>query len=114
MFEFADVPPALLALANAFIGAVSRTCCSPTPSPTRATHSTSNGWPTTGPRCWEAVVVDGLATRVQRPAGWANQKVLYNAKRHAHTAQGVAASIIWGDLLWCDHAPPLPPRSAIR
>jgi hypothetical protein len=24
----------------------------------------------------EAVVVDGLATRVQRPAGWANQKVL--------------------------------------
>jgi DDE superfamily endonuclease len=50
----------------------------------------------------EAVVVDGLATRVQRPAGWANQKVLYDAKRHAHTAQGVVVSTIWGDLLWCD------------
>jgi hypothetical protein len=34
----------------------------------------------------EAVVVDGLATRVQRPRGWANQKVLYDAKRHTHTA----------------------------
>jgi hypothetical protein len=50
----------------------------------------------------EAVVVDGLATRVQRPAGWGNQKVLYDAKRHAHTAQGLAVSTIWGDLLWCD------------
>ena len=50
----------------------------------------------------EAVCVDGLATRVQRPAGWANQKVLYDAKRHAHTAQGVAVSTIHGDLLWCD------------
>ena len=50
----------------------------------------------------EAVVVDGLATRVQRPSGWANQKVLYDAKRHAHTAQGLAVSTIWGDLLWCD------------
>jgi hypothetical protein len=38
----------------------------------------------------EAVCVDGLATRVQRPCGWANQKVLYDAKRHAHTAQGLA------------------------
>src|SRR6266540_139139 len=28
----------------------------------------------------EAVVVDGLATRVQRPAGWGNQKVLYDAE----------------------------------
>jgi hypothetical protein len=53
-------------------------------------------------RCGEAVVVDGLATRVQRPAGWANQKVLYDAKRHAHTAQGLALSTIHGDLLWCD------------
>jgi hypothetical protein len=35
----------------------------------------------------EAVCVDGLATRVQRPRGWANQKVLYDAKRHTHTAQ---------------------------
>jgi hypothetical protein len=34
----------------------------------------------------EAVCVDGLATRVQRPRGWANQQVLYDAKRHAHTA----------------------------
>jgi hypothetical protein len=28
-----------------------------------------------------------------------NQKVLYDAKRHTHTAQGVAVSTIWGDLL---------------
>jgi hypothetical protein len=50
----------------------------------------------------EAVCVDGLATRVQRPCGWANQKVLYDSQRHAHTAQGLAVSSIWGDLLWCD------------
>ena len=50
----------------------------------------------------EAVCVDGLATRVQRPCGWGNQKVLYDAKRHAHTAQGVALSTTWGDLLWVD------------
>jgi DDE superfamily endonuclease len=50
----------------------------------------------------EAVVVDGLATRVQRPAGWGNQKVLYDAKRHTHTAQGLAISTIHGDLLWVD------------
>jgi DDE superfamily endonuclease len=50
----------------------------------------------------EAVCVDGVATRVQRPRGWANQKVLYDAKRHAHTAQGLAVSTIWGDLLWVD------------
>jgi hypothetical protein len=53
-------------------------------------------------RCGEAVCVDGLATRVQRPRGWANQKVLYDFKRHTHTAQGVAVSTIWGDLLWTD------------
>jgi hypothetical protein len=61
-------------------------------------------------RCWlaemaaagEAVCMDGLATRVQRPRGWANQKVLYDSKRHAHTAQGLAVSTIHGDLLWCD------------
>jgi hypothetical protein len=53
-------------------------------------------------RAGEAVCVDGLATRVQRPAGWANQKVLYDCKRHAHTAQGVAVSTVWGDLLWVD------------
>jgi hypothetical protein len=50
----------------------------------------------------EAVCIDGLATRVQRPRSWANQKVLYDAKRHAHTAQGVVVSTIHGDLLWCD------------
>ena len=44
----------------------------------------------------EAAVVDGLATRVQRPRSWANQKVLYDAKRHTHTAQGVAVSTIHG------------------
>jgi DDE superfamily endonuclease len=50
----------------------------------------------------EAVCVDGLGVRVQRPAGWANQKVRYDAKRHAHTAQGVSVSTTWGDLLCCD------------
>jgi DDE superfamily endonuclease len=50
----------------------------------------------------EAAVLDGLATRVQRPRGWANQKVLYDAKRHTHTAQGVAVTTVDGDLLWCD------------
>jgi len=50
----------------------------------------------------EAVLLDGLATRVQRPRGWGNQKVLYDAKRHTHTAQGLAVSTIWGDLLWVD------------
>ncbi len=50
----------------------------------------------------EAVCVDGLATRVQRPREWGNQKVLDDAKRHTHTAQGVAVATIWGDLLWVD------------
>jgi DDE superfamily endonuclease len=50
----------------------------------------------------EAVVVDGLATRVQRPTSSANQKVLDDAKRHAHSAQGLSVSTIWGDLLWVD------------
>jgi hypothetical protein len=50
----------------------------------------------------EAVCVDELATRVQRPRGWANQKVLYDAGRHAHTAQGLSVATIWGDLLWVD------------
>jgi hypothetical protein len=50
----------------------------------------------------EAVCLDGLATRVQRPRGWTNQKVLYDFKRHAHTAQGLALSTIHGDLLWLD------------
>jgi len=45
-------------------------------------------------RTGEAVLVDGLGTRVQRPSGWANQKVLYNGKRHVHTAQGLALSTI--------------------
>jgi DDE superfamily endonuclease len=34
--------------------------------------------------------------------GWANQKVLYDAKRHAHTAQGVAVATVHGDLLWLE------------
>ena len=34
----------------------------------------------------EAACVDGLATRVQRAREWANQKVLYDAKRHLRTA----------------------------
>jgi hypothetical protein len=50
----------------------------------------------------EPVVVDGLATRVQRPAGWGNQKMLYDPKRHTHTAQGLAVATVHGDLLWCD------------
>src|SRR6266511_1520932 len=50
----------------------------------------------------EAVLLDGLAARVQRPRGWANQKVLYDAKRHTHTAQGLALATVWGDLLWVD------------
>jgi DDE superfamily endonuclease len=50
----------------------------------------------------EAVCLDGLATRVQRPRSWGNQKVLYDAKRHSHTAQGLALSTIHGDLLWVD------------
>jgi hypothetical protein len=50
----------------------------------------------------EAVCVDGQATRVQRPSGWGNQKVLYDAKRHAHAAQGLALPTVHGDLLWCD------------
>jgi hypothetical protein len=33
-------------------------------------------------RSGEAVCVDGLATRVQRPRSWGNQKMLYDAKRH--------------------------------
>ena len=28
--------------------------------------------------------------------------MLYDAKRHTHTAQGLALSTIHGDLLWCD------------
>jgi hypothetical protein len=50
----------------------------------------------------EVVCVDGLGTRVQRPSGWANQKVLYDAKRHTHTAQGLVLSTNHGDLLWVD------------
>lgn len=53
-------------------------------------------------RSGEAVLVDGFGTRVQRPGGWTNQKVLYDAKRHAHTAQGLAVSTVHGDLLWVD------------
>jgi hypothetical protein len=31
---------------------------------------------------------------VQRPARWGNQKVLDDAKRHTHTAQGLSVSTI--------------------
>lgn len=41
MVALAGGSPAFLALAAASSGAVSRTRCSPTPSPTRATHTTS-------------------------------------------------------------------------
>src|SRR6266536_2613924 len=68
----------------------------------RSAWTRSARWCWTGCRTGEAVVVDGLATRVQRPRGWANQKVLYDAKRHAHTAQGLSVATIWGDLLWVD------------
>jgi hypothetical protein len=44
----------------------------------------------------EAVCVDGLATRVQRPRGWTNQKVLYDAKRHTHTALGLSVRRLAG------------------
>jgi hypothetical protein len=60
------------------------------------------GWLAEMAAAGEAVCVDGLATRVQRPTGWANQKVVSDAKRHAHTAQGLAVATIWGDLLWVD------------
>jgi hypothetical protein len=50
----------------------------------------------------EAVLLDGLGTRVQRPRGWGNQKMLYDAKRHTHTAQGLALATVHGDLLWLD------------
>jgi hypothetical protein len=53
-------------------------------------------------RTGEAVCLDGLAARVQRPQGWANQKVLDDAKRHTHTAQGLTLSTIHGDRLWMD------------
>ena len=53
-------------------------------------------------RSGEAVLVDGFGTRVQRPRGWTNQKALYDAKRHTHTAQGLALSTVHGDLLWVD------------
>jgi len=46
------------------------------------------------------------APRVQRPRGWANQKVLYDAKRHTHTAQGLALSSVHSDLLWLDRGWP--------
>ncbi len=51
-------------------------------------------------RAGEAVVVDGLATRVQRPRSWATRRCSCDAKRHTHTAQGLSVSTIWGDLLW--------------
>jgi hypothetical protein len=44
-----------------------------------------------GARCGEAVVVDGLATRVQRPRSWANQQVLLRRQAaHPHRPGPVA------------------------
>jgi hypothetical protein len=57
------------------------------------------------------VCLDGLAARVQRPRGRANQKVLYDAKRHTHTAQGLTLSTIHGALLWMDGGGPAVPSS---
>ena len=48
-------------------------------------------------RAGEAVLVDGLGTGCNGPGDGRNQKVLYDAKRHTHTAQGLALSTIWGD-----------------
>jgi len=53
-------------------------------------------------RAGEAVLVDGLGTRVQRPRAGPTSRVLDDAKRHTHTAQGLVLSTIWGDLLWVD------------
>jgi hypothetical protein len=36
------------------------------------------------------------------PQDGPTSRVLYDAKRHAHTAQGISVSTIHGDLLWCD------------
>ena len=47
----------------------------------------------------EAVLLDGPATGTASPRV-GQQKVPYDAKRHAHTAQGVALSTVHGDLLW--------------
>jgi DDE superfamily endonuclease/Transposase IS116/IS110/IS902 family len=62
----------------------------PTSPPVRRHHQTRHHRP-------------GQPLAVRRRAGWVvNQKVLYDAKRHTHTAQGLAVSTIWGDLLWVD------------
>jgi DDE superfamily endonuclease len=66
-------------------------------------HPGRPGWPSRRDGLVRGGGVRGrLATRVQRPSGWSNQKVLYDAKRHAHTAQGLALFTVHGDLLWCD------------
>jgi hypothetical protein len=52
-------------------------------------------------RTGEADLVDGLATLVQRPRGWANQEVWYDTNRHTHTAQGLAVSTVHdGGCIW--------------
>jgi hypothetical protein len=75
----------------AALGSASPTAPSSPPSPSCA--SALGKWPP-----GEAVMVDGLAIRAQRPSAWVNQKVLYDAKRHTHTVQGLAVSTIHGDL----------------
>jgi DDE superfamily endonuclease len=48
------------------------------------------------------VLLDGLATRSSDPASGATRRCCNDAMRHAHTAQGLSVSTIWGDLLWVD------------
>jgi hypothetical protein len=50
----------------------------------------------------EAVCVDGLATRVQRPASWANQKVLLRRQAARPHRPGPVGEHDLGDLLWVD------------
>jgi hypothetical protein len=54
----------------------------------------------------EAMVVDRLATRVQRPCGWTTRRCPRDAERHSHTARGLAVATVWGDLLWLDGGRP--------
>jgi hypothetical protein len=49
----------------------------------------------------EAVCVDGSATRVQRPRGWANQGCCNDAKRHTYGSGPVGVHHL-GELLWMD------------
>jgi DDE superfamily endonuclease len=55
-------------------------------------------WPSPARRCaWT-----GWRPGCNGPAGGATRRCSCDAKRHTHTAQGLAVSTIWGDLLWVD------------